>query len=79
MFGGDTMTKKQKEALWNAVKEPLRLLVLAVLPFAIAYFSNLGYEWAVLVVLVLRGLDKLLHEYGKASKNDILVKGLTRF
>ena len=79
--GGDT--KMKKEALWKAVKEPLRLLVLAVLPFGVAYFSELNYEWAVLAVVVLRFVDKYLHEIGKArttaKEESPLLKGLTRF
>jgi len=51
--------------IWEAVKEPLRLLVLAVIPFAIAYFTELNYEWAAVITVVLRFIDKLLHEVGK--------------
>lgn len=69
----------KKEALWRAVKEPLRLLVLALVPFGVAYFGELNYEWAALVVVVLRFADKYLHELGKATKSDVLVKGITRF
>ena len=67
--------------LWEAVKEPLRLLVLAVIPFALAYLNTISYQWATIALLVLRGLDKFLHEVGKkeGSINTNLVKGLTRF
>lgn len=72
-----------KQALWNAIKEPLRLLVLAILPFVVAYFTNIDTQWAFLALLALRGLDKYLHEMGKKSskknKESILLKGLTRF
>lgn len=68
-----------KKAIWEAVKEPLRLLVLAVIPFAVAYFVSLPYQWAVVVVMVLRFVDKYLHEVGKDKKDASLVKGLTRF
>ena len=68
-----------KEIIWEAIKEPLRLLVLAVIPFAIAYFVVLPYEWAVIATVVLRFIDKLLHEIGRVEKNKGLVAGLTRF
>lgn len=69
----------RKEALWKAVKEPLRLLVLALIPFGVAYFSELNYEWAIFAVVVLKFIDKYMHEYGKIIKNDLVTKGLTRF
>lgn len=74
-----------REALWEAAKEPLRLLVLAVLPFAIAYFASLDYQWAVVATVVLRFVDKWLHEIEIAKpvkqQNDGLlgVRGLTGF
>jgi hypothetical protein len=68
-----------KQAIFEAVKEPLRYLVLAVLPFAITYTASLPYEWAVFATLVLRGLDKFIHEIGKTAENENLTKGLTRF
>ena len=63
----------------EAAKEPLRLLVLAIIPFAIAWANGGGYEWAGIMVVVLRGLDKFLHEIGKEKENEGLIKGLTRF
>ena len=50
-----------KEALIKAIKEPLRLLAVALIPFLISYFVGLPYEWAALTTLVLRGVDKYLH------------------
>ena len=74
-----------KKAIWEAVKEPLRLLVLAVIPFAIAYLSEWTYEWAVVATVFLRFVDKLLHEVSKEKpqeeRNDgyLGIKGLTGF
>lgn len=68
-----------RKVLWEATKEPLRLLVLAVIPFIIAYTQELPYEWAAIATLILKGVDKFLHELGKAEKQDSLVRGLTRF
>lgn len=56
------MTKVQKEALINAVKEPLRLLVLALIPFLLSYFGAFNETWAILITLVLRGIEKYLYE-----------------
>lgn len=67
-----------KAVLWKAAKEPLRLLVLAVIPVAAVYFNDLPYEWAAVAVVLLRLLDKFLHELGK-EKDNRLVKGLTQF
>ena len=68
-----------KHALWTGVKEPLRILILAVIPFLVAYFAEFNYEWAVVATLVLRFLDSYLHTLGKARNNPTMVKGITRF
>ena len=68
-----------KEIIWEAVKEPLRLLALGLISLTVVYVSGLTQAWAGVLLLVLRGVDKLLHELGKANKNEVLVKGLTRF
>ena len=67
-----------KEIIWKSVKEPLRLLVLSIIPILLVYFQGLPYEWAVLAVIVLRFADKLLHELGK-TQSPVLLKGITRF
>jgi len=63
------------KALWESVKEPLRWLVLAILPFLIAYVAGLNYGWAVLATTLLRMVDAYLHEH--APKGE--AGGLTRF
>jgi hypothetical protein len=63
------------EALKEAIKEPLRWLFLAILPFGIAYVAKLDYSWAGIVVVVLRMIDKYLHE--TAPKGE--AGGLVRF
>jgi hypothetical protein len=70
-----------KNVLWEAVKEPLRLLVLAIIPFGIAYFSNQNYELAVVGTVVLRFIDKFLWELGqsKPKQTSVIDGGLTRF
>jgi len=73
------MDWKKLTPLFEAIKEPLRLLLLAILPFGIAYVQDLPYEWAAIILVILRFLDKLLHELGKATNDDRLTRGLTRF
>jgi hypothetical protein len=73
------MSRMNWKPVLEAMKEPLRLLVLAVIPFGVAYFTELPYEWAGVIVLVLRFIDKFLHEVGKAAKDETLELGLTRF
>lgn len=68
-----------KNTLWEATKEPLRLLVLSVIPIGVIYFASLPYEWAAIAVVVLRFVDKILHEIGKKTENELLKLGLTRF
>ena len=68
-----------KTVLWEAVKEPLRLLVLAVIPLVLVYFQAINTEWAILIVGALRFVDKLLHEIGKENGDENLTKGIVRF
>ena len=65
--------------IWEACKEPLRLLVLAIVPFVIVYVGGLNYGWVAVAVLVLRFIDKWLHNVGKATGSETLTKGLTQF
>ena len=63
------------EGMWEKSKEPLRWLALSIIPFLIAWATELTYEWAGIVVVGLRLLDKILHD--KAP--DGVSGGLTRF
>ena len=68
-------------ALWEAVKEPLRLILLALVAWVITYIIP-GVQdptWNAIILLVLRFLDKWLHEMGKASDNATLTRGITQF
>jgi hypothetical protein len=71
------------EILWEAVKEPLRLLVLAIIPSLLVYFGAINTEWAAIILLVLRFIDKWLHEYGKSvstkKEESEYITGLVRF
>jgi hypothetical protein len=67
--------KFDKKAFIEAVKEPLRFLLLAIIPFAIAYISELSYEWAGVIVFILKFIDKYMHEMAPKGESG----GLTRF
>jgi len=76
---------ENKKAFVEAIKEPLRLLVISILPLAVSYFAGMPYQWAAVITLLLRWLDKFLHELSKEQpakeRNEGLfgVKGLTGF
>jgi len=65
--------KKHWKIIWEAVKEPLREIVLAAIPGVLAYLQTIPAEWAIILYLVLRGIDSYLH------KSGVAVKGITRF
>ena len=65
--------------VWEAVKEPLREFVLAIIPGLLAYLQTISAEWAIVLYFVLRSIDAYLHEFGTAKKKEVLVTGLTRF
>jgi len=66
--------------LWESAKEPLRLLVLGVVSWALtSLVPTVPEVYAIPLTFILRFIDQLLHEYGKETKNDTLTLGLTRF
>lgn len=67
------------DLLWESIKEPLRLLVLGLVSFGIVELAKLDTQWAVVGVLILRFIDKWLHEIGKEKDNSLMAAGLTRF
>ena len=73
------------EAFKEAVKEPLRLLVLAIIPFGIVYFTELEASWGAIIVILLRFIDKYLHEATREAPARVRgggtlgVKGLRGF
>ena len=48
--------------IWEAIKEPLREIVIAIIPFALERLSVINTWWAVGLYLVLRGVDKYMHK-----------------
>ncbi len=71
--------KEKLIPVWEATKDPLRLLVLAIIPFILVYLEAINAQWAVVITVVLKYIDKILHEMGKESGNEALTRGLTRF
>jgi hypothetical protein len=65
--------------IWEAIKDPLRLLVLAIIPFGLDYLGVINTQWAIIATLVLKAIDKYLHRVGEENGDDVLSKGLTRF
>jgi len=71
----------------NAVLEGLRVVVLAIIPVILAGINSetgeIAFNWQVILavglVALLRFVDKLIHEWGKANEIEGAVKGITRF
>ena len=78
---------KIKEINWKplteAIKELLRVVLLAILPLLIVMTEEGIYDPRLIKVVgllaALRFLDKWLHEEGKVKGDKNLEKGLTRF
>jgi len=70
-----------KEAVLEAIKEPLRLLMLALLPLLVNWISGQPWnvEFITVIVIILRAVDKILHDIGTQTGNETLKGGLTRF
>lgn len=68
------------QALWEGIKEPLRLLVLAIVSYLIInVLPNVSTTWVVPLTFLLRFIDSWLHELGKATDSERLTRGLTQF
>ena len=72
-----------KDALIEAGKELLRVVLLAVVPLLVFGLESgqvdLKVVWTAAGVAALRAIDKFLHEWGKEVKSDVLEGGITRF
>lgn len=77
------MTLINKNALIEATRELLRVVLLAIIPVVSMGLENGNLDVRVISTVAglaaLRWLDKYLHALGKEQNNDRLVKGLTRF
>jgi hypothetical protein len=63
-----------KHALWEAAKEPLRWLTLAVIPVLATYLARQDMQWAVYATVALRMIDKVLHQADKIDPKTKLIK-----
>jgi uncharacterized membrane protein YqaE (UPF0057 family) len=67
----------------ESAKDALRIVVLAIIPVVVAGLESGGVDWILVanvgLIALLKFIDSLLHEYGKAEKKTSLVTGLTRF
>ncbi len=68
-----------KVAIWEATKEPLRLLAIALIPVLLVMLEKISAEWAGILIVLLRWVDKLLYKVGKIKKNEGMTAGLVRF
>lgn len=67
------------EVIWEAIKEPLREIVMAIIPGVLAYVQAIPATWAVIIYLILRGVDSYLHQLWKDNPDTGVEKGLTQF
>lgn len=73
-------------AFWEAIKESLRVELIAIVAVVVSGINptagtvsiNVAFVYLSLAVAILKGVDKWLHEIGKAN-NNALITGLTRF
>jgi hypothetical protein len=72
------MPKINWSLLWEATKLPLRVFVLGILPVAITYFTELGTEWAIIIVTPLVILDRYLHLIWKQEEEKDLLRENTK-
>lgn len=67
---------KVPKTVREAVKEMLRMVLIALVSYLA---SGQELDRAVVIGILLRSADKVLHEYGKEYNKPKLVSGLTRF
>lgn len=68
------------ETLKESLKEPVRLLILALISWILTFIvPQLDEKWIPIITLALRWADKWVHEYRSASKTEGAYKGLIGF
>jgi len=66
--------------LLESVKEPLRLVALAIIAWVLtAIIPQLDEKWIPILTLAFKFADKWVHEYKNANKSEGLWKGLIGF
>lgn len=71
------------EKFIEAIKEALRVTVLAIIPIIILGLQDNAINWNLIyltgAITLLRFIDSWLHKVGKSKADDLLSGGLTRF
>lgn len=75
------------EVIKESLKEAARLVLISIIPILLMGIDTTArtfqVDWFLVgftaIITGLRFLDSLLHEQGKATGNDNMAKGLTRF
>lgn len=66
--------------LLESLKEPLRIALLALIAWILTVIvPQIDVKWVPVITLALKWVDEWLHEWGKVTKNDTLITGITRF
>jgi len=79
------MKNEKVKALWAALKLPLRIFVLSVLPILVTWLGHFDAQWAGVATTFLVIVDKYLHELESAkpvkqqNEGVLGVRGLTGF
>ena len=60
----------------ETIKEFLRLCLIGIVSYLL---SGRNIDQTILYSIILKTLDKMLHEFGKEHDIEILKKGVTRF
>lgn len=67
----------------EALKQGGRIFLVAVVPLLITQLNSESVNWKSIfitgAIAVLMAVDKFLHEEGKLTGSENLIKGLTRF
>ena len=60
--------------LWESIKLPLRLILLAVVPFLLTYLTEVNTFWAGLASTILIVIDRYLHLLWEKDEEDKRIK-----
>ena len=68
------------EVLFESMKEPLRLIALAVVSWLLVEIvPQMDEKWIPIFTIILKWIDKFIHEYRKESGTEGTYKGITGF
>lgn len=75
--------KNKIQPLIKALKQAGRIVLVAVIPLIVNQLQSETFDWKGIAITgaiaLLMAIDKYLHEVGKETENENLIKGLTRF